>query len=227
MGIGTLHEGALHAGLKRWLARPGDRFEAPVDGFVIDVVRGDLLIEIQTGGCAPLRPKLERLLQRHRVRLVLPVPRTRTIVRLDDDGATLSKRRSPKTGLLVDVFARLVSIPRLLAHPGLELELLETWETEQRVFRAGRARRRKGWVVVGRDLVDVVERNLVRGPDDLAALLPPLLPERFTTADVERAAAVPRATAQQMLYCLAVAGAIARVDKKGNAWVYARAAFGR
>jgi hypothetical protein len=25
-----------------------------------------------------------------------------------------------------------------------------------------------------------------------------------------------------MLYCLAVAGAVARIDKQGNAWVYAR-----
>ena len=39
---------ALHADLKRWYCQPGDTFEQPVDGFVVDVVRGDLLIEIQT-----------------------------------------------------------------------------------------------------------------------------------------------------------------------------------
>jgi hypothetical protein len=38
-GIGSLNEKPLHAALKEWYARPEDRFEASVDGFVIDVVR--------------------------------------------------------------------------------------------------------------------------------------------------------------------------------------------
>jgi hypothetical protein len=47
-GIGQLNEKALHASLKQWYARPGDRFEVAVGGFVIDIVRAELLIEIQT-----------------------------------------------------------------------------------------------------------------------------------------------------------------------------------
>ena len=53
--IGTLNEGALHAQLKDWYRRPGDRIERVVDGFVVDLVRAELLVEIQTGGFAPLR----------------------------------------------------------------------------------------------------------------------------------------------------------------------------
>ena len=37
--IGTLRERPLHASLKRWYARPGDRTEAAVDGYVVDLVR--------------------------------------------------------------------------------------------------------------------------------------------------------------------------------------------
>ena len=48
--IGTLRERPLHASLKRWYAEPGDRAEVAVDGYVIDLVRGDLLIEVQTRG---------------------------------------------------------------------------------------------------------------------------------------------------------------------------------
>ena len=75
--IGTLNEGALHAQLKEWYRRPGDRVEQLVDGFVVDLVRCDLLVEIQTGGFAPLRRKLELLTREHRVRLVAPVPLVR------------------------------------------------------------------------------------------------------------------------------------------------------
>jgi hypothetical protein len=39
--IGLLNEKPLHAALKDWYARPEDRFEVSVDGFVIDVVQGD------------------------------------------------------------------------------------------------------------------------------------------------------------------------------------------
>ncbi|GAG31638.1 unnamed protein product, partial [marine sediment metagenome] len=46
--IGLLNEKPLHAALKEWYARPEDRLEASVAGFVIDVVQGDLLVEIQT-----------------------------------------------------------------------------------------------------------------------------------------------------------------------------------
>jgi hypothetical protein len=59
--IGTLNEGALHAQLKDWYRRRGDRIEQVVDGFVVDLVRGNLLVEIQTGSFAPLRRKLDLL----------------------------------------------------------------------------------------------------------------------------------------------------------------------
>ena len=84
--IGMLNEGALHAQLKNWYQRPDDRIEQIVDGFVVDLVRGDLLVEIQTGGFAPLRRKLELLTRQHPVRLVAPLPLVRRIIRLSDEG---------------------------------------------------------------------------------------------------------------------------------------------
>jgi hypothetical protein len=47
-GIGTLQEGALHAQLKEWYRRLGDRLEERVAGYVVDLVRGQVLVEIQT-----------------------------------------------------------------------------------------------------------------------------------------------------------------------------------
>ena len=61
--IGTLNEGSLHAGLKQWLWQPGDRVEVPVGGFVVDLVRGNQLIEIQTTSFAAMGRKLDHLLE--------------------------------------------------------------------------------------------------------------------------------------------------------------------
>jgi hypothetical protein len=116
--IGTLRERPLHAALKRWYARPGDRIEAAVDGYVVDLVRGDLLIEIQTRGFATLRAKLTDLLERgHRVRVVHPIAVDRWLIRIDGGGSVLTRRRSPRHGALVDIASELVSFPHLVAHP--------------------------------------------------------------------------------------------------------------
>ena len=48
--IGLLNEKPLHAALKAWYAQPGDRFEVPLHGFVIDIVRDDVLLEVTVRG---------------------------------------------------------------------------------------------------------------------------------------------------------------------------------
>jgi hypothetical protein len=80
-GIGLLNEKPLHASLKHWYARPGDRLEVTVDGFVIDIVRDDLLIEIQTCNFPSIKSKLTDLVRCHRVRLVYPIDQEKWIVR--------------------------------------------------------------------------------------------------------------------------------------------------
>ena len=92
--VGTLREKPLHADLKRWYCHPGDTFEQPVDGFVVDVVRGDLLIEIQTRSFSSIKRKLTALLPHHHVRMVHPIAVEQWIVKVDDTGEILSRRRA-------------------------------------------------------------------------------------------------------------------------------------
>ena len=219
--IGTLREKPLHASLKRWYARPGDRVEVPVDGFVIDLVREELVIEVQTRGFSSMKQKAIALLGLgHRVRIVHPIPVDKWIVKLDADGTVLSRRRSPKHGSPTDVFAELVSFPDLLAHPQLEVEVLLTIEEEYRRYTPDRSWRRKGWTVVERRLIEVTDTLLLRHAEDLIGLLPDDLPETFTTADLAEKLGRPRRAAQQMAYCLRKVGAIVAVGKHGPAIEY-------
>jgi hypothetical protein len=117
-GIGLLNEKELHASLKKWYARPGDRLEVPVDGFVIDIVRDDLLIEIQTRNFASIKSKLNNLARCHRVRLIYPIVQEKWIVRSPTrSGKGAIRRKSPKKGRMEDLFWELVSIPQLLLNP--------------------------------------------------------------------------------------------------------------
>lgn len=220
--IGMLREGALHAELRRWYQQPGDRHEAPVGGFVIDLVRGDLLIEFQTGAFTPLRRKVKALLVTNPVRIVAPIAQVRHIVRVGDGGEILSSRRSPRRGRAADIFARLVAMPDVLAHPRFDIDVLLTEEDEIRVHRSGLAWRRRGWVVHARALRAVHATLQLRSPLDALALLPEELPATFTSADVAAAGPWPRRLAQQCVYCLAAMGQLIRAGKQGNAIVYQR-----
>src|SRR5690242_7621911 len=220
-GIGLLNEKPLHASLKQWYARPGDRFEVPVDGFVIDIVRDNLLIEIQTRNFASIHSKLSRLTRSYEVRLVYPVVQEKWIVR-QAIGArgTVIRRKSPKRGRLEDLFRELVSIPRLLSNPNFSFEVLTIREEEVRRYDGRRRRwRRKGWVVEGRRLVDVVDRRLFIKPADWLAFVPAGL-QSFTTKDVAEIAATDRDLAQKMAYCLRHASMIELIGRQGRANLY-------
>jgi hypothetical protein len=223
--IGSLNEKPLHAALKAWYARPNDRFEVAVDGFVIDIVQGNLLVEIQTRNFAAIKRKLITLTAQHPVRLVYPIAREKWIVKLARDGRNQqSRRKSPKRGALEQVFAELVSFPQLLASPNFSLEVLLIQEEEVRRYDGKRGWRRRGWVTHERRLLDVVERRLFKTPADVGALVPSTLVEPFTTSDLAAVTGKPRWLAQKMAYCLREMGAILQVGKRGRAILYTRAA---
>ena len=220
-GIGQLNEKPLHASLKEWVALPGDQFEVSVDGYVIDIVRGDLLLEIQTGSFSSMKSKLDRLLPIHRVRLIYPIAQEKWIVKLPtDDGGKITRRKSPKRGRVEDLFGQAVSLPKLLIHDSLALEVLLIREEEVRRYDEKRNWRRRGWGTQERRLLEVVDHRLFDGPADWRALLPDGLEQPFTTANLAEAIGMNRRLAQQMAYCLRSMQVIELTGKKGRSYLY-------
>ena len=214
-GIGLLNEKPLHASLKQWYARPGDRFEVPVDGFVIDIVRDDLLIEIQTRNFSAIKSKLNKLARTHRVRLIHPIVHEKWIVRSGTGG----RRKSPKRGRLEDLFGELVSIPQLLANPNFSLEVLMIRQEEVRRYDGKRRVRRRGWVIEGRQLLGVADRRLFGDSADWLRFLPDGLGS-FTTHDLATGIETSRELAQKMAYCLREARIIDLIGRRGRANLY-------
>lgn len=218
------NEKSLHAALKEWYAQPNDRFEVPIDGFVIDIVRDDLLVEIQTRNFAAIKRKLARLTVHHPVRLVYPIAREKWIVKpAGGRHGQFSRRKSPRRGTIENVFEELVSFPELLLNPNFSIELLLTQEEEFRRYDATRRWRRKGWVTYKRRLLQVIEQRLFQVPADMCVLVPSALTEPFTTADLAITIAKPRRLSQKMVYCLRLMGCITPMGKRGNAILYSRA----
>ncbi len=220
--LSTYREGSLHAAVKELYAGPGGRTEESVDGYVVDVVRDDELVEVQTASFASAARKLRRLVEAHRVALVHPIAIERWLLRVDADGALTDRRRSPKRGRPLDIFEELVAFPELVAHPNFRLELLMIREEEVRgpIPAGARYRYPREWWRLDRRLLEIVETIRIDTPADLLALLPEGLPSPFTTADIVVASRRSKRLAMRSAYCLSKSGAISCVGRAGRLLTY-------
>lgn len=195
--IGTLNEGALHATLKSHYSQPGDEFEVPLDRFVIDIKRGNKLIEVQTVSFASMGRKLDHLLPDYEVLLVHPIAVSTYLDRPDKP-----VRKSPKAGSIFSLFEELVSVPTLIDHPNLTIEAPLVSVTKTQIIDPKARRGRGGYRTVNRSLREILDTYRFESAADLLELIPTAdLPARFTTADLAEAAGVHRSIAQRIAYC--------------------------
>ena len=219
--IGTLQERSLHASVKDLYMTGDARSEVSVEGFVVDVVKDDLLVEVQTRNFAAIKSKLVSLLKNHPVRLVYPLPKKKWIVKESLDGSKqLSRRRSPKSCGFEDVFDELVRIPNLITHSNFSIEVLLIEEEEVRRQDGMGSWRRRGWSIVDRKLVKVLERRLYETPSDFLHFVPESLEKPFRNSDLVDALGIPRRLGQRMTYCLRKMNVLKKVGKKGNALLH-------
>ena len=212
-------ESSLHAAIKSWYAQPGDSIETLVDGYIIDIRRGELLIEIQTRSFSSLRPKLETLLSQYPVHLVHPIAVEKWIIH-SENGRVTQRRKSPKHGRSEHMFKELVYIPHLLFNPNFTLQILYTEEEETWVNEGGGSWRRKGWRIADRSLVGVRSSRIFYTTGDYRSLLPAGLPAAFTTSDLARHARLSRSLAQKMAYTLRASGVLYLNGRLNRAYCY-------
>jgi len=215
-----MNEMSLHAALKSFYALPGDRFEQPVDGYMIDIVRDEQLIEIQTKNFYALKSKLNVLLDNYFVRLVHPIAYERWIERVSADNQLISRRKSPKRGYLEELFSELVRIPELASHPHLSIEVLMT--QEEVVWRddGQGSWRRRGWSVADRCLIHVLSRRLFEKAEDYAALLPISIEQSFTNRDLVEHLEIKPRVAGQMTNCLRKMGLVEKIGHRDRYYLY-------
>lgn len=219
-------ETTLHRQLKELFAADPACREVQVDGFRIDAVDGDRLIEIQAASLGAIRDKVRTLLETHDVHVVKPLAARKYLIRRDrKQGRVVSSRYSPARQSIFHLFEDLVHFVGVFPHPRLSLEAVLTEQEEHRLpprQRTGRRRRRRGrdYRVDDRLLVEVGERTVFKTAADLVSVLPDDLPSPFTTADVAASAGVPRWLAQKLAYCLRQTAAVDVLGKRGNAVLY-------
>jgi len=219
--IGTLHESSLHSSLKLWYKKAEDQLEVPLENFVIDIVREDLLIEIQTKNFSTIKKKLVTLLKNHRVLLIHPIVKDKWIINVDQQtNKIISKRLSSSHQSYLDIFEELIRIPDLISNPNLTIELVLVQIEEFRVNDGKGSWRRKGWSIYDKRLVSVLEKKVFCSPIDFLLLKPSKLKPPFTNAELAHSLEKPLRLAQKMSYCLRKMGIIKVVGKSGRAFLF-------
>jgi hypothetical protein len=221
-GINIKHEKSLHSSIKQWYAMPGDRLEVKVDKYIIDLVREDSLIEIQTKNFSAIGNKLRELVKYNKVRLVHPIAIEKYIVTMESSEQVISRRKSPKKGKLIDLFDELVRIPDLIEEENFTLEILMTKEEEIRCKDGKGSWRRKGISIKDRKLVEVVEKVTFNEKDDFLMFIPKELPHNFTNKDLAKTLKVTVYKARKITYCFRKMNIIKEIGKLRNELIFER-----
>ncbi len=221
VGIGRLGEKSLHAALKYYYEPYSDSHEAKIGGFVADIVGEKGIIEIQTRQFNRLRRKLDCFLEVGRVRVVYPVAQIKYLQWMDPEtGELFARRKSPRTGVPYEILPELYKIKDRLCHPNLSLTIALLEVEEIRSLNGWSPDKKKGSSRFDRIPIRMLGEVDIECPADYQKLIPPGLEERFSSGDYAKAARLSRSAAQTALNVLYHMGAVARVGKKGNAFLY-------
>lgn len=219
--IGTLSEKTLHSVLKYYLEPCDDFHEVSVGRYVADIMRDGSITEIQTRGFDRLRAKLSAFLKDYPVTVVFPIAKTKYYCIIDPEtGETSKPKKSPKYGSIYDAFDELYKIKMLLGSDNLYFHFVLLDITEYRKAVKKSYKNRKGFEIFERIPTAIAEEIYVDGKNDFGKLVPSTLPSPFTSADFAKAIKRQRYVAQTALNILLHVGAVRRVGKDKNSYLY-------
>ncbi|HPU58307.1 MAG TPA: hypothetical protein PLG48_02180 [Candidatus Avimonas sp.] len=225
-GIGTLGERSLHLILKYYIDPDESHHEKPVGvgRIIADIFDGERITEIQTRDFNTLRPKLEKLLPEFPVTIVYPIARIKRIIWVDPiTGEATKPRKSPKTGTAWGAFKELYKIKGYLSDKNLKIKLVFLDIDEYRLKDGWAKGGKKGSHRMERIPLSFIDEIELFKPEDYSSLLPPGLPGEFTSIDLAKHIKTAKPYASTICNILYTTGAIIRIGKSGNAYIYKKA----
>lgn len=222
-GIGTLGEKTVHSVLKNYLSPVITHQEIKVSGFVADIYTGDEIYEIQTRDFNKLRRKLKAFLETYPVTIVYPVPYYKWIRWINPQTGEISApRKSPKIGTPYAIFPELYKIKDYLLEPNLRLKIILLNMEEYKYLDGWSKDKKKGSTKCDRIPMEIMDELTIETISDYRKLIPETLQEPFHSRDYKKATGLSQGGAQTALNILYYVGAVARVGKKGNLYLYER-----
>ena len=240
--IGTLREKRLHAAVKLYLCPDEACHERPVADLlrteeeapakarrmVADILRDGHVMEVQTGGFFPLKPKIAWYLTHTpcRVTVVHPIPAVKYLSWIDPaDGSIISRSRSPKRGRVRDVAKELYWLSDFIGNPRLSVRILLLEVEEYRLADGWSKDKKRGSNRYERFPTALLGDVTLTTPADYAEyFLPPALsaPDTagnyptFTAAVYAKATGIRGRATYSMIHLLEKLGLVAEQEEKAG-----------
>ena len=233
-GIGRLAEKQMHSALKFFICPDESKHEIKIQDsplyipknqentknrkYVADILDGDTIYEIQTGGFSPLREKIEWILENtsYRVVVIHPIAETKWVSKIGDDGKISGRRKSPRHGRIEDIAGELYFFRSFLNNPRFSLMALMI-EAEQYVKPQRKGRRLKKYELIPMSLLGAY---LFKSREDYGYFLPDSLPETFTVKGYSQHAKIYGMDAYSIVKTLCGLGLVEECGNIGRAQAY-------
>ena len=201
-GIGRLGEKQMHAAIKRFICPDEAKHEVLIDGsegciplqadseqpkpkkrrFVADVLDGNTIYEIQTGGFSPLRDKIAWILENttYNVMVIHPVAETKWVSTINSKTGNIENRKkSPQKGRVEDIASELYFFRDFITSPRFSLVILmmegEQYKKNMQTDGRKRPRYRKYELIP----ISLLRAYIFKEPEDYKLFLPDSLPNPF------------------------------------------------
>ncbi len=240
-GIGRLGEKQMHAAIKRFICPDEGKHEILIDGsagclptadssektkkrrFVADVLDGNTVYEIQTGGFSPLREKIKWILDNttYNVMLIHPIAETKYVSLIDSKtGSITSRKKSPQKGKLGDIAGELYFLRDFFESPRFSLVILmmEAEQYKKNIQKDGcrRPKYQKYELIP----VSLLRAYIFKEPADYRIFLPEELPDCFSVKQYSAASKIRGMDAYSIVKTLCGLGLIEQAEPIGRAAGY-------
>ena len=240
-GIGTLGEKQMHAAIKRFICPDESCHEILLDGsegfiasndentkkrrFVADILCKNTVYEIQTGGFAPLKSKIQWILDNTSYNIVVihPIAETKWISYINQSSGSIERRtKSPQKGKFSDIASDLFFLRDFLSSPRFSLVLLMMEAEEYRKNVASAKARRPRYRKYEMIPISLLRTYIFKGIESYRRFIPEELDEPFTVKEYSSKSKIHGMSAYSIVKTLCMLGLLEECGKRGRAAVYRR-----
>jgi hypothetical protein len=215
--IGTKQERTLHQYLKYYFCNESIFHEQKCCGYIVDILKDNQIIEIQTSSFNAMRKKLACLLNKYPITIVYPIINQKLIYNLDENGELISIKKSPKKENPLKIGKELYKINNLLNHPNLKFVCAILNIDEYRIPYINRYKQNKMTRInqVPKEIVDLIE---LKDASSFMSLIP--FEDEFDAETFRKKLKLSLREASSTLIILRTVKAIEVVRNEGKKYIY-------
>lgn len=215
--IGTKQERTLHQYLKYYFCPDAKNHEQKCNGYIVDILKDNQIIEIQTSSFNTMRKKLEALLENYSITIVYPIIQERTLYNFNESGELESIRKSPKREHPLKIGKELYKINHLLNNKNLSFigVILKVYEERIPYINRYKQKRMTRINQIPYELVEIIN---LKSASDFKHIIP--FEEEFTAADFKSKIKLSKRDSSACLLALRTLNAIEIARKDGKKYIY-------